>query len=119
MTPLNYDDVLSKKLDQILAKVEEKSDRTRGSLEAFKEEMKGRVLSLEGRVSGVEQTVESLQKEVNDFSMVVNKRMLNLFKALLDPSVYRDASWNVYYQEQVTRLGKTISTASSKNNNNA
>ena len=119
MTPLNYDDVLSKKLDQILAKVEEESDRTRGSLEAFKEEMKGRVLSLEGRVSGVEQTVESLQKEVNNFSMVVNKRMVNLFKALLDPSIYRDASWNVYYQEQVTLLGKTISAASSKNNNNA
>ena len=118
MTPLNFDDVLSKKLDQILAKVEEESNRTRVSLEDFKEEMKGRVLSLKGRVSGVEQTVESLQKEFNDFSRVVNSRIGNLFKALLDSAVFRDASWNRYFLEQVALLDKIISDASPKKNNN-
>jgi hypothetical protein len=106
MTPLNYDDVFSKKLDQIMDKVEMESNKTRESVEEFKEEFKEKVLALVGRVSVVEQTVESLQKEFDAFSKTVNNRMTNLFKAMLDPSVFREAPWRTYWQEQLELMEK-------------
>lgn len=92
MTPLNYDDVFSKKLDQIMDKVEIESNKTRD------------VLVLEGRVSVVEQSDERLQREFDALSKIVNNRMANVSKAMLDPSVYRDAAWRAYWREQLELL---------------
>ena len=116
MTPLHYDDVFSKKLDQILTKVEVESNKMRESLEEWKEEVKGRVLALDGRVSDVEQVVQGLQKEFNDFSKIVNNRIGNLFKAVLDPSVFRDESWIKYWQEQLKLMGSIAGSATPNNN---
>ena len=47
LTPSNFNDIMSKKLDCIIAKVEEESKKTRETLEEFKDEMKERVAALE------------------------------------------------------------------------
>ena len=104
LAPPNFNDIMSKKLDCIIAKVEEESKKTRDTLEEFKDEMKGRVASLE-------QKVESLQTEFNDYSKIVNRRLSNICKAMLDPVGTRDASWVLYWQEQIAILSnQTAST---------
>jgi hypothetical protein len=80
----NFNDIMSKKLDCIIAKVEEESKRTRETLEEFKEGMKERVVFLERKV-------ESLQKEFNDYPKSVNTRLWNICSVMLDPTSAKDA----------------------------
>lgn len=101
----NFNDIMSRKLDYIIAKVEEESKRTRETLEAFKEEMKERVVILE-------QKVATLQKEFNDYSKSVNTRLWNICSAMLDPAGTKDAKWKSYWQEQLEILSKPIVFAS-------
>jgi hypothetical protein len=101
----NFNDIMSKKLDCIITKVEEESKRTRETLEEFKEEMKGRVVFLERKV-------ECLQKEFNDYSKSVNTRLLNICSVMLDPTVAKDARWKSYWQEQMEILSKPTVSAS-------
>ena len=95
---------MSKKLHSIIAKVEEESKKTRETLEEFKDEMKGRAAALERKV-------ESLQTKFNEYSKIVNKRLSNISKAMLDPVGTRDASWVLYWQEHIAILSNE--TASS------
>ena len=97
LAPINFNDIMSKKLDCIMAKVEEESKKTRETLEEFKDEMKGRVAALERKV-------ESFQTEFNDYSKTVNKQLLNISKAMLDPVGTREAGWGHYWQAQITSL---------------
>lgn len=101
---LNLNGIISKKLDCIIAKVEEESKRTRDTVEEFKEEMKRRVVALE-------QKVEILQKEFNDYSKCVNTRLLNICRALLDPAGAQGVRWKSYWQEQLETLSMPTVTA--------
>ena len=104
LAPSNFNDIMTKKLDCIIAKVEEESKKTRETLEEFKDEMKGRVAALERKV-------ESLQTEFNDYSKIVNQRLSNISKAMLDPVGTRDASSVLHWQEQISILSnQTAST---------
>ena len=104
LAPPNLNDIMSKKLDCIIAKVEEESKKTRETLEEFEDEMKGRVAVFERKV-------ESLQTEFNDYSKIVNKRLSNISKAMLDLVGTCEAGWGHYWQAQITSLSnRTAST---------
>ena len=68
---------------------------------------------MKGRVAALERKVESLQTEFNDYSKIVNKRLSNISKAMLDPVCTRDATWVLYWQDQIAILSnETASTTS-------
>ena len=102
----SFNDSISKKLDSIMAKVQEESEKTRETLDGFKEEMKERVVRLE-------QKVESMRKEFDDYSSSVNTRLWNICSAMLDPAGSRDANWKTYWQTQKEILSKPSASATS------
>ncbi|CAF3873161.1 unnamed protein product [Rotaria sp. Silwood1] len=110
--PSNVNDVLLKKLDNILVKVEEESSATRRSLEELKEEMKNRYEETKQQVEVLDNKVKTMEKNFEDLTIRVYTILQNVCTAILDPQVAQRSSWKSYWQEQINLLEEFRSSRS-------
>jgi hypothetical protein len=104
MAPSNWNDVISKKLDSILLKVEEESVGTRQSLGELKEEMYRYREETMHRVEILETKIKTIEKKVEDLSLRTFTILQNICTSLLDPQSSEGTSWKVYWQDQIKVL---------------
>jgi hypothetical protein len=116
MVPPNMNDMLMKKLDSILEKVEEESNATRRSLEELKEEMKSKYEETKKQVDMLETKVNSWEKKFEDLSKRICTIMQNVCTSFLDPQVAQSESWKTYWREQIQTLA--VFRSSSLNSHN-
>ena len=107
MVPANLNDIISKKLDGILAKVEDEAKRTREMLDEFKEEIQKRDEETKIKVIALESKVEMLEVNFENHRTKVNLLLVNMCKALLDPVGVQDGKWKAYWRDHID----TLSTA--------
>ena len=116
MMPINSNDVLFKKLDNIVVKVEEESKATRQSFSDLKEELQSRSEEMKQQVDMVENKLKLVQKKFEDFSMRISTLMQNMCTSLIDPQGSQSPKWKAYWQEQINMLivfNSSISKATS------
>ena len=106
MVPANLNDIISKKLDGILAKVEDEAKRTREMLDEFKEEIQKRDEEMKIKVIALESKVEMLEENFENHRTKVNLLLVNMCKALLDPVGVQDGKWKAYWQDHINTLSK-------------
>ena len=110
MMPVNVNDVLLKKLDSIVAKVEEESNATRLSLGEVREEMKNRYEETKQHVNMLENKVITLEKKFEDLTLQMYTLVQNICTALSDPQGAQNDKWKIYWQEQIKTLVECRST---------
>jgi hypothetical protein len=116
MAPSNVNDVLFKKLDHILIKVEEVSITTRRSIEELKEEISSRYEETRQQVDILENKVITLEKKFEDLAKGFYLIMKNVCTSLCDPQAVQGPDWKSYWQEQIktlTECGASLSKPSS------
>jgi hypothetical protein len=96
MAPSNVNDVLFKKLDHILIKVEEVSTTTRRSIEELKEEISSRYEETRQQVDILENKVITLEKKFEDLAKGFYLIMKNVCTSLCDPQAVQGPDWNSY-----------------------
>lgn len=104
MVPPNLNDMLMKKLDGILEKVEQESNATRRSLDELKEEMKNRYEETKQQVDMLEIKVNICEKKFDELSKRIYTIMQNVCTSFLDPQVSQSESWKTYWREQIQTL---------------
>ena len=97
-------EVLIKKMEAILVKMEEESTATRQLLENIKEEMRFRYKETKQQVDRLEIKVKNMEKKFEDFSMQIFTTMQNMCTALRDPQGAKSTKWKSYWQEEIRRL---------------
>ncbi|CAF3897821.1 unnamed protein product [Rotaria sp. Silwood2] len=100
----NSNEIISRKLDAILTKVEEESKATRQSLIDFKQEIRDRYDEVKQQVEVLEQNVITIEKKFEDLSERTCNLIKNICTALLDPQASQDKKWKSYWQEQIKAL---------------
>ena len=110
MMPSNSNEILFKKLDDIVAKVEEESATTRRALDEVREEMRNRYEETKQQVDMLENKVKNMEKKFEDLSMRMFTVMLNICTSLLDPKGSQSPNWKSYWQEQIKTLIEFRST---------
>ncbi|CAF2786357.1 unnamed protein product, partial [Rotaria sp. Silwood2] len=113
MMPLNSNDVISKKLDSILTKVEEESVATRLVFDELKKEMIARYEVTKQQVDELEKKVGTMETKFQELSKQVFTIMQNICTSLLDPQGAQNANWKTYWQEQI-RILSELKVPSSK-----
>ena len=106
MVAANLNDTVAKKLDDIAAKVEDESKRTREMLGDLKEEMQMRDEKWTQKVTALENKVEILEKNFETYVKSMNRVLVNLCKAALDPRVTKDVNWQSYWEEKIKLLSE-------------
>ena len=104
MIPINANEVIFKKLDSILAKVEEESAATRRSLEEVKEEMRIKYDETKQQVDILENKVKNIEKNVEDFVKLIGTTVQNVCTSLFDPSGSQSTNWKSYWQTQIKAM---------------
>ena len=106
--PQNLQDIIVKKLDSVISKMDEESIATRVALKEIKDEMRNRYDEMKQKVEAVEEKVEAvekrLEKKVDEVVQSIATIMQNVCTSLLDPIRSQDSSWKVYWQEQIKAL---------------
>ena len=105
-TAANLNDTVAKKLDDIAAKVEDESKRTREMLGDLKEEMRMRDEKSTQKVIALENKVEMLEKNFETYVKSTNRVLVNLCKAARDPRVTKEANWQAYWEEKIKLLSE-------------
>ncbi len=78
MMPLNVNDVLFKKLDSIVAKVEEESSAKGQSLVELQEELRNRYEETKQHVNMLENKVVTMENKFEDLSLPMDTLMQNI-----------------------------------------
>lgn len=104
LLPTNLNDVLEKKLDGFLAKVEEEFKATRSALESLKVEMQNQYKVAQQQVDLVENKVITLEKKLETFSTQISVIVENLCTSMVDPQGAQGTKWKAYWQEQSKAL---------------
>ncbi|CAF4422463.1 unnamed protein product [Rotaria sp. Silwood2] len=114
MTPenTNANEIVLKKLDSVLAKVEEESNATRHSIEEFKQEMRNRYDETKQQVEVLEEKVKKIEKNFDNFSVRIGEIIQNICSTLLDPQTSQGQHWKTYWQEQIKTLVEVRSSLS-------
>ncbi|CAF1296445.1 unnamed protein product [Rotaria sp. Silwood1] len=100
----NTNDILLKKLDNILVKVEEESNATRRSFEELKEEMKTRYEETKQQVEVLDNQIKAMEKKFEDLKVRVFTILENMCTSILDPQITQRSNWKSYWQEQLQLL---------------
>ncbi|CAF3184528.1 unnamed protein product [Rotaria sp. Silwood2] len=100
----NTNDILLKKLDNILVKVEEESNATRRSFEELKEEMKTRYEETKQQVEVLDNQMKTMEKKFEDLKVRVFTILENVCTSILDPQISQRSNWKSYWQEQLQLL---------------
>ncbi|CAF4123578.1 unnamed protein product [Rotaria magnacalcarata] len=100
----NTNDILLKKLDNILVKVEEESCATRRSLEELKEEMKTRYEETKQQVAVLDNQVKTMENKFEDLKVRVYAILVNVCRSISDPTTTQRSNWKSYWQEQIKLL---------------
>ncbi|CAF2224413.1 unnamed protein product [Rotaria magnacalcarata] len=103
-------DILLKKLDSIITKVEEESNATRQSLDEIKQEMRSRQEETKQQVEALEEKVKVMEKKSTDFSTKMGKIIQNICSTLLAPQCSQGQQWKSYWQEQIKTLEEARSS---------
>jgi hypothetical protein len=104
MTPLNSNEIIFKKLDAILIKVEDESSATRLAFNELREEMRNRYEETKQQVVVLENKVINMEKRYDEFCMRTLTMLQNMCTSLWDPIGSQSANWKGYWQEQVKTL---------------
>jgi chemotaxis protein histidine kinase CheA len=112
MGPLNTNEVIIKKLDRVLATVEEESSATRGALTEVKCELQKRYEETQQYVKNLENNVKMLEMKLEDLSVQTLTMLQNICTSLLDPQGVQSTKWKSYWQEQFKVLGDLRSALS-------
>ncbi|CAF4921549.1 unnamed protein product [Rotaria sp. Silwood1] len=100
----NSNEIISRKLDAILTKVEEESNATRQSLIDFEQEIRDRYDEVKQQVEVLEQNVITIEKKFEDLSERTCNLIKNICTALLGPQASQGKKWKSYWQEQIKAL---------------
>ncbi|CAF2958646.1 unnamed protein product [Rotaria sp. Silwood2] len=104
-------DLLLKKLDSIVKKVEEESIATRHSLEVIKNEMRNCYDGMKQQVETLEEKLKATEKKFEDFSMKIGEIVQNICATLLYPQNSQGQQWKSYWQEKIKTLVEARSTS--------
>lgn len=97
-------ELLLKKLDSILTKVEDESSATRHAIEEIKQEMRNRNEETKQHVEALEEKIKISEKKFVDFSSKIGEIIQNICSSLLAPKSSQGQQWKVYWQEQIKAL---------------
>ncbi|CAF1360600.1 unnamed protein product [Rotaria sp. Silwood1] len=100
----NSNEIISRKLDAILTKVEEESKATRQSLINFEQEIQDRYDEVKQQMEVLEQNVITIEKKFEDLSERTCNLIKNICTALLGPQASQGKKWKSYWQEQIKAL---------------
>ncbi|CAF2948789.1 unnamed protein product [Rotaria sp. Silwood2] len=119
-TTSNSNELLMKKIDSILTKVEEESNSTRQSIEELKKEMKNHYEETKQQVAELEEKVMVMEKKFYDFSVRTGEIIQNICTTLMEPQNSQGQQWKTYWQEQIKVMADSRSSIakSSKNHQN-
>lgn len=106
----NSNEVISKKLDAILFKMEEEATATRKSFELFKEETRKQWEEATQKMDVLDMKIKIVEKKFEDFSMRTSTIVQNICTALLDPHGAEGETWKTYWKEQIKMLKEYRST---------
>jgi hypothetical protein len=112
MMPTNPNDVLLKRLDSILAKVEEESNATRTTLGELKDEMRNLYEETKEQVVVLEKKVKTIETKFEDLTFRLSTVMQNICMTLLDSQGSQDPNWKSYWQEEIEKLKECRSSFS-------
>ena len=100
----NSDELIARKLDSILTKVEQESNATRQSLIEFKQEIRSTQEKAQQQVEVLEEKVKAIEKKAEDLSLRTYTIIQNICTTLHDPQSSQGHNWKSYWQEQIKLL---------------
>ncbi|CAF5129154.1 unnamed protein product, partial [Rotaria magnacalcarata] len=100
----NSEELILRKLDSILTKVEEESSATRQSLIEFKQEIRSSYEATQQQVEVLEEKVKKMEKKFEDLFLRTCTIIQNICTTLLDPQSSQGQNWKSYWQEQIKSL---------------
>ncbi|CAF2110420.1 unnamed protein product [Rotaria magnacalcarata] len=100
----NSEELIFRKLDSILTKVEEESSATRQSLIEFKQEIRSSYEATQQQVEVLEEKVKKMEKKFEDLFLRTCTIIQNICTTLLDPQSSQGQNWKSYWQEQIKSL---------------
>ena len=112
----NSDELIARKLDSILTKVEEEPNATRQSLIEFKQEIRSAHEKTQQQVEVLEEKVKAIEKKVEDLFLRTYTIIQNICTTLHDPQSSQGHNWKSYWQEQIKSLVELRSSLGKPNN---
>ncbi|CAF4212153.1 unnamed protein product, partial [Adineta steineri] len=100
-TPMDSNEIISKKLDQMLGKMEEESNSTRQALKEIKDELKNRYEETKQQVGLLEDKLKLFESKYDKFCERTVTTFKNICESLLNPEGTQGRDWKAYWAEQV------------------
>jgi hypothetical protein len=108
----NLENIVLKKLDSFMVKVEEEFAATRQSVGNLKEEILKRCEETKRQTEVLEEKVKVLEKKHDEFFAHILTVTQNICTTLLDPKGSEGVEWKSYWNQQVSILDKCRSSLS-------
>jgi hypothetical protein len=106
----NLENILLKKLDSFMVKVEEEFAATRQSVGNLKEEIVKRYQETKRQTEVLEEKVKAMEKKHDEFFAHILTVTQNICTTLLDPKGSEGVEWKSYWNQQVSILDKCRSS---------
>ncbi|CAF3181219.1 unnamed protein product [Rotaria socialis] len=108
----NAHELIFKKLDSILTKMEEESNATCQSLIEFKQEIRSSYADTKQQTEELEEKVKSMEKKFEDISVRTCTIIQNICASILDPQKSQGINWKSYWQDQIKTMVEVRSSLS-------
>ncbi|CAM4809262.1 unnamed protein product [Rotaria magnacalcarata] len=108
----NSHELIFRKLDSILTKMEEESNAMRQSLIEFKQEIRSCYVETKQQVEELEEKVKSMEKKFEDISVRTCAIIQNICSYILEPQKSQGNNWKLYWQDQIKILVEVRSSLS-------
>ena len=106
MAPGNANEILLKKLDAILAKVDEESNETKQAFRELKDNLGSHYEETKLQVQIMETKVKAMEMKFEELIDKVSLILENTCKAFLDPKTTIDENWRMYWKEQISTMAR-------------